>query len=378
MTVLRKSVLMCLAMTIMPFVYGQSSASVTTANTNDNIKSRVAEVESSSEAEDSTAQTVAASVNTKPIEESTHFTIATGYANGFYYMFGSLVTALASNPPGSLVCEKGGACGAENTIMVNLASEGSLANLDSLKNATVDSAFAQANISYWAYTASGIFAQKEPQQNLRAIASFYPEMIHLVVRKDSGINTIKDLNGKSVSLGANDSGTLINVHQVLGAFGMDESAFEAKMIDLRETAQQFEAGEIDAFFFVSGIPTPLITHLAQTTDLKLIPIEGAQSDAFLSDNKYYSRHMIPAGTYPGIDYDVPTFAVAALWLTNDSADEELIYTITKAIWNTDNYPYWVERLLPIGGLNMNHALDGIGIPLHPGAKRYYNEIGKRF
>lgn len=341
------------------------------------LESSAATSESVQISEDEALAGNADSAPTPPVTPK-YFSNASGYANGVYYMLGTLIGALVSNPPNSLACEKGGTCGAKDMVVSNVSSEGSAANVELLGAGKVDAAFVQSNVAYWAYTASGLYEQAEPQEYLRAIASFYPEMVQLVVRRGSGIKSVSDLVGKRVSLGAEDSGTLVNVRQILTAFGVSEDNFSPYLIDLRQTAELFEAGELDAFFFVGGLPTPLITHLADVMEIDLVAIDGAQSADFLGKNNYYASGVIPTGTYKGVYYDVKTFSVNALWLTTEQADEETIYTLTKLIWNKDNRPYWLQSLLPIGGLEVDHALDGIGIPLHPGAKRYYNEIGKRF
>lgn len=314
-------------------------------------------------------------------EQGRFFTLATGYSNGIYYLFGTIIGALASSPVGGLACEVGGHCGAEQTTIVNLSSQGSQANLALLQEGKVDSAFVQSNLAYWAYTATALYDKKPPQENLRAIASFYPELLHLVVPADSGISSLADLRGKRVGMGAKDSGTLINVYQMLKAFDLEEGAFTPSFLSLRETLAQFENGELDAFFFVGGVPTPAIAQLADKMAIDLIALDGAFSDDLLtanSANNYYTQREIPAGAYRGVNKAVPTLAVMALWLTTETADKEQVYAMTKAIWTQENHPYWVKQLLPVGGLEMSHALDGIGIPLHAGAKRYYNEVGKRF
>jgi len=129
-----------------------------------------------------------------------------------------------------------------------------------------------------------------------------------------------------------------------------------------------------AFCIGAGYPTGAVVELASSTDVTLVPISGPEADGMIEELGFFSSDTIPAGTYEGID-DVTTLAVGAQWITSAEQDEELIYAITAALWN-DN----TRRLLDVGHakgqvVTLETALDGVGIPLHAGAERYYREIG---
>lgn len=305
------------------------------------------------------------------------FRIGSGYNNGIYFMLATVLGGIISHPEGDLPCEHGGNCGVDDLILVNVSTPGSAANITKLEHNQIDSAFVQSNIAYWRYTASGLYVQDKPFDELRALASLYPEMLHLVVHADSDIESIEDLAGKRVAVGAQNSGTFINVGELLNAYSMNVSQFEAIYDDAPQAVAKFLDDKLDAVFFVAGVPTPQVQYLSTQTDIRLIPISSVQRDALLSHNHYYTSSVIPKGIYKGVDENVPTVAVQALWVVREELDPELAYQLTKALWR-DDHAYWLHHVLPDSALNIAHSLDGIGIPLHPGAKRYYNEIGKRF
>ncbi len=129
-----------------------------------------------------------------------------------------------------------------------------------------------------------------------------------------------------------------------------------------------------AFLVVSGYPPGSLFELASAADIKLVPIDGDSAKALADKYGFFSRSEIPAGTYEGVDATV-TVAVGAQWVTSAKEDEELIYQITKALWNEET-----RKLLDVGHakgktITMETALDGVGVPLHPGAERFYKEAG---
>ncbi len=119
--------------------------------------------------------------------ETEFFRIGTGGVWGTYYPIGSLVASAISNPPGSRPCEEGGSCGVQGLIAVSQAANGSVANVEAIASGTLESGFAQSDVAYWAYAGTGTFEGKGRIKGLRVIASLYPEAIHLVARKGSGI-----------------------------------------------------------------------------------------------------------------------------------------------------------------------------------------------
>ena len=308
-------------------------------------------------------------------QEPQFFRIGTGGTAGTYYPIGGLIANAISNPPGSRACEEGGSCGVPGLIATALSANGSVANVNAIQGGTLESGFAQSDVATWAQTGTGIWEDREAVSNLRAIASLYPETIHLVASADSGITGVADLAGKTVSLDEPGSGTLVDARIILGAYGLSENDVDAQYLKPDQAAERMRDGAMDAFFFVGGFPAGAIAELASQDDIMLVPITGAEAEAIMAEYTFFAENTVPAGTYEGVDADVATLSVGAQWVTSAEQPEQLIYDITAALWN-DN----TRRLLDAGHqkgreITAETALDGIGIPLHPGAARFYEEQG---
>ncbi len=302
------------------------------------------------------------------------FSIGTGGTGATYYPLGGTIANAISNPPGSRPCEEGGSCGVPGLIAMAQSSRGSVDNIDGMKTGRFHSGFSQSDVAYWAYTASGKFTGQTPMDNLRAIAALYPEHIQLIARQDAGIESVADLKGKRVSLDEKGSGSYVNAIQILEAFGLSEDDMAAEYLKSAPASDAVIAGDLDAFFITAGYPTNAIIELISRTKITLVPIEGPKAEEMIEKLGFYSIDAIPAGTYDGIG-ETSTLAVGAQWVTTESIGEELIYKITKALWNDKS-----RRLLDVGHekgkvVTVDTALDGVAIPLHPGAARYYKEIG---
>ncbi|CTQ33336.1 TAXI family TRAP transporter solute-binding subunit [Jannaschia rubra] len=308
-------------------------------------------------------------------QQPSFFRIATGGTSGTYFPIGGLLANAISNPPGSRPCDEGGACGAPGLIATAMSANGSVANVNGIAGGTIESGFAQSDVASWAYTGTGIWEGQEPVEKLRAIANLYPESIHLVASANSGIESVADLAGKRVSLDEPGSGTLVDARIILESVGLSESDIEAEFLKPSQAADRMRDGAMDAFFFVGGFPAGAIAELASQQDVKVIPIDGEAAASILGQYDFFAEDLIPAGTYEGQEDDITTISVGAQWVTSADQPEELVYEITKALWN-DN-----TRALLDGGhakgkmITAETALDGVGIPLHPGAERFYREAG---
>lgn len=308
-------------------------------------------------------------------QEMTFFRIATGGTAGTYFPIGGLIANAISSPPGSRACEEGGSCGVPGLVATAVASNGSVANINGIGGATIESGFSQSDVAYWAYTGTGVFADRGKVESVRAIANLYPESIHIVARADSGIESVADLKGKKVSLDEPGSGTLVDARIILEAYGITEGDIEAEYLKPNQAADLMRDNNMDAFFFVGGFPAGAIAELATSMDITLVPIAGEGRDAILEEYRFFAKHTVPGGTYQGLDGDTETISVGAQWMTSAEQSEELVYGVTKALWN-DN----TRKLLDSGHAKgkeilMESALDGIGVPLHPGAERFYKEMG---
>jgi TRAP transporter TAXI family solute receptor len=259
-------------------------------------------------------------------------------------------------------------------VAIAQSSNGSVANVDAIQSGALESGFVQSDVAHWAYTGTGIYEGAGKVENLRAITNLYPESIHIVARKDAGMESVRDLKGKRVSLDEPGSGTLVDARIILEAFGLTEADLSAKYVKPSRAVAMINEDQLDAFVIVAGYPTGSVLELCATAGCEVVPIEGPEVEALLEQYPFFAKDVIPAGTYPGIG-QTGTVSVSAQWVVGAEVDEGLVYGITKALWH-DN----ARKLLDNGhtkgmAITLETALDGIAIPLHPGAERYYREVG---
>jgi TRAP transporter TAXI family solute receptor len=308
-------------------------------------------------------------------EEAQFFRIGAAATSGTFFEVGGVIASAISKPAGSPPCERGGSCGVPGLVAVTQATQGSVENLRMVAAGQIESGIAQSDIAGWAYAGIGIFAAEGPMKRLRAIANLFPESVQLVVHGDSAIRTVADLRGKRISLGQTGSGTLADARIVIAAAGLTEKDMTAEYLRPSVSAAKIRDGTLDGFFLIGGLPVPAIRELAAMMPIRLIPIDDDALSRMKESSSSYSRSVIPAGTYPGIVTDTPSIGFNALWIVSAEASDDLIYAVTKALWNEAT-----QRLLEahnqIGRqVRLEDALDGLAVPLHPGAKRFYREAG---
>jgi TRAP transporter TAXI family solute receptor len=302
------------------------------------------------------------------------FRIGTGGIAGTYYPIGGMIAHAVSNPPGSIACDDGGSCGPPGLVVIAQSANGSVANVNGIQQGSLESGFVQSDIAYWAYTGTGTFAGAPPSQELRAIANLYPESIHIVAHKDAGIRHVKDLIGKRVSIDEPGSGTLIDAELLLNEYGISKHDLDVEYMKPSNAIKRIRNRQLDAFFVVAGYPARSISELTDDTEIVLVPIDGPEADSLVSRYPFFTRDSIPGGVYQGIA-EVETISVGAQWLVSSLVDDEMVYQITRSLWSSSS-----RRLLDSGHakgkyISLPTALDGVAIPLHPGSRRYYSEMG---
>jgi uncharacterized protein len=307
--------------------------------------------------------------------EPRFFRIGTAATGGSFFEIGGVVANAISSPQGGPPCGHGGSCGVLGLTAVAQATPGSIENLRMINNDQIESGFAQADLAAWAYDSRKMFAEAGPQRRLRAIASLFPEAAHLVVRADSPIHKLTDLRGKRVSLGEMGSGTAADAAVFLQAAGLKEKDLTCKFLRPGPAAEELKSGDIDAFFLVGGYPIPAIGDLATTIPIRLVVFEDSLLDRLKKDFTYYYRTVIPGGTYAGIDDETKSIGFYALWLVNADADPDLVYSITQSVWH-EGTRHLLDAHDPIGKqMTLQHALDGLSVPLHPGTAKFYQQQG---
>jgi TRAP transporter TAXI family solute receptor len=247
-------------------------------------------------------------------------------------------------------------------------TDASIENVNLVAEHAVSLALVQNDISFQAVRGEKPF--KEPVENLRMVARLYPEQLHCVVTRFSGIKTLSDLKGKRVSVGASASG-FPHIKALLSAAGLKYSDINADFLDFAHTAERLQNGRLDAGFLIAGYPAAAVRALTALEDIDLLTFQEDLLNELVEDYPFFAKDVIPAGTYPGVDHDTSTLAVSALLVCDAELSDDLVYGITQALFeNLDELRSVHEKGQSI---SLDKALEGMVIPLHPGAARYYSE-----
>lgn len=302
------------------------------------------------------------------------FRIATGPTESTLFQIGALIGQVVSSPPGSRDCDRGGSCGVPGLIAVTQTTSGSVANVDLIKTRRIDSGLCQADIAYWAFHGTGMYRLSGAASNLRAIASLYPETVHVVVRRDGGIADLGGLRGKRVALGEQDSGVRLTARAIMDAAGVPEAAMQSRFIAAAAAADALREGQIDAFFEMAGAPSPIITDLGVHLEIALLPIPDAMLQRLREAAPFLTRSVVAADIYTGIP-EITSVSIGCLWAVQAQADQDVVQGLTRALFNPGNRRA-LDQGHPLGRcITLETALDGIAFELHPGAALYYIEAG---
>ncbi|MGA9289146.1 MAG: TAXI family TRAP transporter solute-binding subunit [Anaerobacillus sp.] len=249
------------------------------------------------------------------------------------------------------------------------SSGASVENMQTLQDGDADIAFTQTDIAAYA-TEGELMFEDGKVDNIQAIGTLYPETIQVVTLQESGISSIEDLKGKKVSVGAPGSGTYANAEQVLEVHGITMDDIDAQHLAFDESTEGIQDGTIDAAFITSGTPTGAVEGLSAVKPVTILPIEQDKIDQLIEEHPYYAEDTVKSGTY-GLESDVKTVAVLAMLVARSDLDEDYVYQITKAIFdNSDKITHAKGEFI-----TADSALEGVGIELHPGAKKYFDEKG---
>ncbi len=310
-------------------------------------------------------------------EDPTFFRIGTGSAGGTYFPIGGTIANGISAPPGSRPCDEGGQCGVPGLIAIAQSTTASVFNNAAVQNGELEAGLAAADVTRSMFLGEGKFEGK-PHPKLRVIANLYPEDLHLVLPKGASIKDLGDLKGKRVGIAQAGSGTQVAVLQMLEAWGITRDDIEEAELNNAQSAERLADGQLDAYFYAAGWPVSAMVQLASTKGMELHSFTDDDLKKINGIIPAYIPSQIPGEVYEGVSYEVSTPAVSALLVMSSDLEEELVYGITKALWN-DN----TRKLLDNGHakgkqITLDSALDGIaelGVPLHPGAEKFYREVG---
>ena len=282
----------------------------------------------------------------------------TGGESGTYYAFGSVIAQHATNEAGIAVTA--------------LAGNGSQANVMEMQDGNAELAFCQSDVMAYAYEGTNLFEETGKVDCFSTVACLYDEQVQIVTC-DPDIKTPADLKGKNVSVGAAGSGTYFNAIDVLGAYGLTIDDINPTYESFADTANSIKDGKIDAGFVVAGAPTTAITELSTSKTAYLVSLDDEHVDKLLKTSPYYSKAVIPAGTYTGQEADVTTVAVGAVVLARDDVSADAVYAFVADIFDnaadlTDNHAKYAEVSLEKGASITT-------VPYHEGAAKYFKEKG---
>jgi hypothetical protein len=284
-------------------------------------------------------------------------TIYTGGTAGTYYPLGGAMAKIITDY----------APGVEATAVTSGAS---VTNARKIAEKEADIVLIQNDVTSYAYYGTELF-EGEKVENIRGLATLYPEIIQIIALK--GISAVSDLKGKKVGIGAPGSGTAVDILQILNAAGVTRENSDLRDLDFKEVASALKDKTIDAGCLVAGIPTAAVTDVATVREIMPVEVPDAIYDKIKSQYPFYVKVTIPAGTYKGQDKDVETVAVLAMLAVRSGLSTDAVYQITKAIFeHTDILVATHKRAEDI---TLETALDGMPIPLHPGAEKYFKEKG---
>ena len=284
--------------------------------------------------------------------------LATGGSTGTYYAYGSALSQIL---------------GEKTNVTITVQSTGaSKANIQLMDAGEVELAMVQNDVMDYAWNGTDLFTG-EQTRSFNAMAALYAEVCQIVANPSSGIRTIADLRGKNVSVGDAGSGTEFNARQILEAYGISFDDINKQNLGFGPSADAIKDNKLDAAFVVAGAPTPAIIDLAAGKDIILLEMDEAHAAQLSRSYPFYTLYPIPAGSYRGQTTTVMTPAVKATFIVSPKVSETTVYNLTKALF--ENKSQIMTAHAKGAELDTSYAVEGISTPFHPGAIKYFREIG---
>ncbi|MDF2373849.1 MAG: TAXI family TRAP transporter solute-binding subunit [Rhizobiaceae bacterium] len=298
------------------------------------------------------------------IAEEKFVTIGTGGQTGVYYQVGGAICRLVNR--GSK----------DHEIKCTHTTGGSVANINGIRAGDLDLGVAQSDWQYHAY--NGTAPDQFPDgkfEGLRAVFSVHQEPFTVVARADSGINSFDDLKGKRVNVGDPGSGQRGTMEVLMKEMGwtMDDFALASELKSSEQAAALCD-NKVDAIIFTVGHPNGSIKEATTSCESKLINVNNEASQKLVDENEFYAVATIPGGMYTGTDEDVTTFGVGATFVSSTATSEEIVYEITKAVF--ENFDRFKKMHPAFANLKEEDMIKkNLSAPMHDGAVKYYKERG---
>ena len=293
-----------------------------------------------------------------PAKAQEFINVLTGGTSGVYYPLGVALSEIYGK-------------GIEGSRTQVQATKASVENLNLLQQGKGEIAFALGDSVALGWEGNTEAGYPGKLDKLRGIAAIYPNYIQIVASQESGIKSLADLKGKSLSVGAPASGTELNARAIFAAAGMKyEDLGKVEYLPFAESVELIKNRQLDATLQSAGLGVASIRDLATSVPINVVAVPA---DAVAKIGSPYLSVTIPAGTYEGQAEDVSTAAVGNFLITSSTVSDETAYRMTKLLF--DNLPQLVAAHAAAKGIDPKKALDGMPVPLHPGAERYYKEVG---
>ncbi|WGV18422.1 TAXI family TRAP transporter solute-binding subunit [Fuscovulum ytuae] len=284
--------------------------------------------------------------------------ILTGGTSGVYYPIGVGLSKIYAD----------GIEGARTQVQ---STKASVENLNLLQQGKGEFAIALGDSVKYAWEGNADVGFAAPLDKLRGIAAAYPNYIQIAASAESGITSIADFKGRAMSVGAAKSGTELNARAIMGALDMSyDDLSKVEYLPFAESVELMKNRQLDGTLQSAGLGVASLKDLATSVPTTIVSIPPEVADTLGAP---YMAATIPAGTYEGQTADVPTLAVGNFFLTHEGVDEETVYQMTKLMF--ENLPELVAAHQAAKAITLDTALDGMPVPLHPGAERYYREVG---
>lgn len=297
---------------------------------------------------------------------STQFiTIVTGSTGGTYYPIGTIL----ANHFNTVMMEKGFKFSAQS-------SGGTVENLDMMHRGEAEMAIAMANLTGFAYTGTVQYEGKEKIEGLRYVMGLWPDVTQFVVSGASGIETWGDLRGKKVAVGPAASGTEFSSKVLLKSLaGLTFDDIKAEYVGYSEAAQALQNGQLDAFNAEAGFPVGAVAELyAGRQEVKMMEFSAEDLEKLRVDAPFYAGVVIPAGVYPGQEKDLRVAGIKSALIVNSDVPEDLVYEMLKIIYSKKDDLLNEHAAFKL--VDFDNPIDGLfGAPLHPGAVKFFSEIG---
>lgn len=296
----------------------------------------------------------------------TSINIGTGGETGVYYQAGQNICKLVNRAKVDINC-------------TSPSTGGSIANINGINAGDLQFGMAQSDWQYHASHGTSKFEEQGKNEKLRSVFSLYPEPFTVVARKDAKVKTFADLKGKRVNIASPNTGTRGTMDEILAGLGWDKKDFKAALeLKLSEAAQALCDNNIDAYAYAVGSPAASISEATTTCDANLVPLTDPETmkvvDDLTSQYDYYAKAVVPGGLYRGNDKDTETFGVGATLVSSSDVPEEVVYNLVKVVF--ENFDRFKRAHPAFANMEKEKMVsDFNSAPLHPGAEKYYKEVG---